>query len=108
MKKTGFKAIAALVIGTGFLASAVAAPPSLYETVTVKVKYADLNIENQAGAEVLYQRLKSAAEEACGFDSHSKERSRVQDRTAKECFNDTLTQAVDEINSVALSTIHTS
>ena len=108
MKTIGSKAVAAFVIGTGFLASAVAAPPSLYEQVSVKVEYADLNIENQAGAEVLYQRLKTAAEEACGFDSHAKERARLQDREAKECFDDTLTEAVDDIQSVALTNIHTS
>ncbi len=108
MKTTGFKALTALVIGSGFLASAVAAPPSLYEQVTVRVSYADLNIHNEAGARVLYQRLKSATAEACDLDSYSRDRSLSRYTSARECYEDTLTQAVNQIDSEALKDIHAS
>lgn len=108
MKTAVMKAATALILGAGFLASAIAAPPSLYEEVAVTVKYADLNIHNEAGARVLYERLKSATEEVCGLSTYDKSRSSSQYQHAKECFEDTLTQAVDEIDSVALSSIHTS
>jgi UrcA family protein len=102
------KAVTGLVLGAGFLASAVAAPPGAYEEVAVKVEYADLNINNQAGARVLYQRLKDATEEVCGFETYRKDRSFSDFSDARECFSETLTQAVNQIDSEALKDIHTS
>lgn len=106
MKANISKAVMALVLGAGFLASAVAAPPSLYEKVAVKVEYADLNIQNEAGARVLYQRLKDAAEEVCGLERYHKERFTSRFSDARECYSETLTQAVNRINSDALKDIH--
>lgn len=106
MNTNMLKATTALVLGAGFLASAVAAPPSLYEKVAVKVQYADLNIHNEAGARVLYERLKTAAEEVCGVESYQKDRSMSQFNSAKECFAETLTQAVNRIDSDVLKDIH--
>ncbi len=106
MKTSILKAVTALVLGAGFLASAVAAPPSLYEAVTVKVQYADLNIHNEAGARVLYQRLKDATEEVCGIESYSRDRSLARFNSAKECYSRTLTQAVNRIDSDVLKDIH--
>ncbi len=106
MKIGVLKAVTALVLGAGFLASAVAAPPRAYEEVAVKVEYADLNIHHAAGARVLYQRLKLATEEVCGVETYSKERSMSHYRSARECYSDTLTQAVNEIESEALKDIH--
>lgn len=106
--KTAMKAATALVLGAGFLASAIAAPPSLYDEVAVKVEYADLNIHNEAGARVLYQRLKSAAEDVCDYDAYRKNRSTSHYSATKECFEEALTQAVNEIDSDALKDIHTS
>ena len=106
MKANILKAATALVLGAGFLASAVAAPPALYDQVAVKVQYADLNIHNEAGARVLYERLKSAAEEVCGLDGYQRDRFLSRFKTAKECYADTLTQAVNRIDSDALKDIH--
>ncbi len=106
MKANALKAVTALVLGTGFLASAVAAPPSLYEEVAVKVQYADLNIANEAGARVLYQRLKDATEEVCGLEGYQKDRSLSRFNSAKECYTETLTQAVNRIDSDLLKDIH--
>jgi UrcA family protein len=106
MKTNILKAVTALILGAGFLASAVAAPPSLYEAVTVKVQYADLNIQNEAGARVLYQRLKNATEEVCGVQSYQRDRSLTRFNSAKECYSETLTQAVNRIDSDLLKDIH--
>ncbi len=107
MKTVVLKAATAIVLGAGFLASAVAAPPSLYEEVTVKVSYADLDINKEAGARVLYERLRSATEKACDLDGYRKDRSLSRYNNAKECFDETLEQAVDRIQSAALQDIHT-
>ncbi len=106
MKANILKAVTALVLGAGFLASAVAAPSGVYEEVAVTVQYADLNIHNEAGARVLYQRLKDAAEEVCGIEGYHKERFLKRHANAKDCYSDTLTQAVDDIDSDALKDIH--
>ncbi len=108
MKTAVLKAATGLILGAGFLASAVAAPPSLYEEVAVKVNYADLNIHNEAGARILYRRLKSATEEACGLERYNRSRSMSQFNSARECYKETLTQAVNKIDSEALKDIHTS
>jgi len=36
------------------------------ERITQRVTYADLNLDNQAGAEVMFHRIRSAANQACG------------------------------------------
>ncbi len=108
MKIRVLKAVTALVLGAGLLASAVAAPPRAYEEVAVKVEYADLNIHNVAGAQVLYQRLKVATEEVCGVDTYRRDRMMSQFRDARECYSETLTQAVNEIDSEVLKDIHSS
>ncbi len=102
------KAVTGLVLGAGLLASAVAAPPRAYEEVAVKVDYADLNIHHEAGARVLYQRLKTATEEVCGVDTYRKDRLMSQYSNARECYADTLTQAVNQIDSDILKNIHSS
>ena len=107
MKTNVLKAVMAIVLGAGFLASAVATPPNLYEEVAVKVQYADLNIENEAGARVLYQRLKDATAEVCDLDSYAKNRSLSRYNSTKQCYAETLTQAVNRIDSDMLTTIHT-
>ena len=106
MKSSVIKAATAIVLGAGLFASAVAAPPSLYEEVAIKVNYSDLNIHNEAGAKVLYKRLKDATEEACGMDDYGRVRHLATYSTARECFNTTLTNAVEKIDSDALKDIH--
>jgi UrcA family protein len=108
MKIQVLKAVTALALGAGLLASAVAAPPRAYEEVAVKVEYGDLNIHNKAGARVLYQRLKTATQEVCGVDTYRRDRSVSQFSDARECYTETLTQAVNEIDSEALKDIHSS
>ncbi|MEM8817559.1 MAG: UrcA family protein [Pseudomonadota bacterium] len=108
MKANIVKAVSAIVLGVGFIASAIAAPHSLYEDVTVKVSYEDLNITKEAGARVLYQRLKHATAEVCDMSSFSRDRSLSRVGDAKECYKETLTKAVQKVNSPALTKIHNS
>ena len=64
------------------------------------------NIKNEAGARVLYQRLKDATEEVCGMESYQRDRSLSRYNSAKECYTETLTQAVNRIDSELLTDIH--
>ena len=61
MKKSIVVGITALVVcGLGVSASAVAASPSQFNDGAISVSFADLNIQNAAGAQVLYTRLQRA------------------------------------------------
>ena len=86
-------------------ATAYSAAPSQIENVSVKVSYADLDIHSEAGAKVLYSRLKRASKQACSLDPYLEgglsERSK-----AKACYRDALDKAVTSIDSQSLHDIH--
>ena len=88
--------------------TAYGAAPTHFEDVSVKVSYADLNIDNEAGAKILYLRLRNAAEEVCGLGSDMKPGSRTASARAKECYRQALDKAITEINHEQLSRIHDS
>jgi len=95
-------AAAAITIPTvGF-----AAAPTQFDDVTVKVSYADLDIDSQAGAKVLYARLKRASEAVCGSQSHVINGSLAATTKARTCFRETLEASVEKIDSDALAEIH--
>lgn len=72
----------------------------------VSVNYEDLNIQNRAGAEVLYRRLESAARHACGATDV---RQPIDVRTERErCVAEKLETAVQSVNSEVLHRVHKS
>ncbi len=83
-----------------------AAAPTQFDKVSVRVSYADLDIHSEAGARVLYSRLKRASEEVCGIQTHIINGSLAQTMKARECFRDTLEASVEKIDSSALDEIH--
>ena len=96
-----------LLIGIALPAIGSAAAPSQIDTVSVKVSYADLDIHSQAGARVLYSRLKRASEEVCGIKPHVVNSSLAATTRARSCLRDTLEASVEAIDSDALTDIHT-
>ena len=84
----------------------LAAAPTQFGDVSVKVSYADLDIDSKAGAKVLYTRLKRASEEVCGIQSHVINGSLAATSKARTCFRETLEATVEKIDSDALSEIH--
>ena len=87
---------------------ALASAPSQFDDRTVSVSYADLNIHSEAGAKVLYTRLKQASKNACSMDSYREQGSLARMAAAKECYNAAHDKAVSKIDSEALKKIHTS
>ena len=83
-----------------------AAAPTQFGNVSVKVSYADLDIDSKAGAKVLYTRLRRASEEVCGIQSHVINGSLAATSKARTCFRKTLEASVEKIDSDALSEIH--
>ncbi len=96
------------VIGLALLLVASAGTPSQLDTISVKVSYDDLNINSEAGARVLYARLQSASERVCGVGSILEKGSLSATHGAKTCYLETLDEAVVEIDSDALTSIHKS
>src|SRR5687768_10573133 len=88
-------AIAALVSG-----SVLAADPSK------TVSYADLNLNNSAGAEALYKRIKKAAYEVCQIPTGTHQ-IRIESEF-KACKVDAVERAVQQVNLPTLTALHQS
>ena len=86
--------LAAAALAGGFATPALAAD----ETVSVVVPYADLDVANPAGADVLTQRIGSAVEKVCN-------RPDIRDLKAmvawEECKADALAGAMEQLSLVA-------
>ncbi len=109
MKRPIVVGITALVVcGLGVSASAAAALPGQFDDSAVTVSYADLNIQNTAGARVLYSRLHRASKSVCSLESYRELGSLSRVSQAEQCYTETLDEAVAKIDSDALKKIHTS
>jgi UrcA family protein len=64
------------------------------------VHYADLNLSTQAGAAILYNRIRNAAEQVCG-DVGSRELARAV--AAKACVNRAIFASVQSVNNPKLT-----
>ena len=107
-KRTGLSFLLAISFGLSLPLTALAASPSHIDTAAVNVSFADLNIDNTAGAKILYVRLQRASKEVCGIGSHVDVRSLTETRKARECYEKALSTAVDRIDSDSLTDIHNS
>ncbi len=108
-----FKSLVAtfVIIVLGGPAVVLAGTPSYYyEDTKASVSYADLNLENEEGVRVLYQRLQHASKEVCGFASLKIPQSLLakssRRRTTRQCYRESLSNAVDKIDNEGLTRIH--
>ena len=109
MKKSIVTGIVALVVfGLGASTSAVAASPSQLSVRSVQVSFADLNIDSDVGAQVLYRRLQNASEKACSISNSGATKPVGAVRDSRLCYASALSDAVAKIDSDALSKIHAS
>jgi UrcA family protein len=97
---------ATFVAGVFLLAvSAQAAGPSAQDkSVHQKtVSYADLNLSSKADVAALYARLRAASRSVCGsYDL----RDLAMRRLHKDCVDQALSDAVEQVDHAALSTLH--
>ncbi|MFB3084157.1 MAG: UrcA family protein [Gammaproteobacteria bacterium] len=104
-----FKSLVAtfVVIVLGGPAVALAGTPNYFEVKTT-VSYTDLNLENEEGVRVLYQRLKRASKEVCGATSVEIPRTVpiLLQRGARQCYRETLSNAVEKFDNEVLTRIH--
>ncbi len=88
--------------------STFAAPTHGSDADKIRISFADLNINNEAGAEVLYRRLQRAAKTVCGVDSIHVLGSVKRVAETKRCSRQALDEFVGRIDSAALKKIHAS
>jgi UrcA family protein len=69
----------------------------------VHVNYGDLNVNSEAGAAVLYQRIRNAAEQVCGTFGV---RDLGAEAAAKACKTRAIGEAVAAVHAPALSQIY--
>ncbi len=75
----------------------------------VKVTYAELNLQNEAGVRVLYKRLIRASKAVCGENENATllpPSSVVRDH--RSCVKESLSNAVSQIDNPRLTAIHIS
>jgi UrcA family protein len=71
---------------------------------TIRVSYAELDINKPRGLEVLYSRIQHAAEVVCGVDRTPRELARGRQATA--CYKTAVDDAVRQINRPTLTALH--
>lgn len=76
------------------------------ENSSVRVSYADLNIEKEAGAQTLYNRLQQASKRACGVRSYRNAGSIAVKTHMQRCYRETLAASIKKIDSEELTKIH--
>ena len=78
----------------------------IFDEVSVTVPFADLNLNNEQGAAVLYRRLQIASESVCGVRLAKDQRCLRSQRIADDCYHRALTTAVDSVGSEVLLSLH--
>ena len=106
LRKSVTVAVATIVFT--FPAAVLAASPSYFESPSATVNFADLNLETEAGAKVLYRRLQRASKEVCGVTTLKNAGTISRLQKAQNCYRETLSNAVEKIDNDNLTRIHTS
>ena len=100
--------IAAAVIAFGAPAIASTGADNGLKGAAVKVSFADLNLQKEAGAKVLYRRLQQASKKACGVESYRNAGSVSESAKMQDCYESSLTSSVAKVDSALLTKIHES
>ena len=93
------------VIALSAPAAAFADAKGELQGVSVKVSYADLDLEKHEGASTLYRRLQQASKEVCDVRGMNGSRSIRRLAESKRCYRDALSEAVASIDNDLLTQI---
>ena len=101
-----------VVIVLGGPAVVLANTISYFEVGKASVSYVDLNLESEEGVRVLYRRLKRASNELCSA-TPPKVAGSVPNfyrlgngQETRQCYRETLSNAVDKIDNEDVTRIH--
>jgi UrcA family protein len=94
----------ALLLALVPAALALTAPAALAKPAGLRVEYADLNLNSEAGAEVMLRRLNRAAASVCG-DSYG--RRPIEAREAvRACMSDAVERAVSALDHPTVTALY--
>ena len=102
MTKSVMSALTALA-ALGFAASVNAAPPTDQDTTSVTVKLADLDLSSNAGAQVAYGRIRSAAKAICGEPASPIE---AISGVYRQCVDGSTRRALDRLGAPMVSAMN--
>lgn len=91
------------VLTTGALVAALGTAAHAADAPQVHVNYADLNIDTPAGATVLYQRIRVAANEVCGTTD---QRNFARLEHLKVCTDKAIADAVAAVGKDTLTDLY--
>jgi UrcA family protein len=99
---TGLRGLIAAAIFGALAASfsAVSAADANSKPVSVNVKSADLNLSSPAGARLLYDRIRAAAESACSYYWFERDADQIR------CIHDAIANAVTKVNRPTLFAVY--
>ncbi len=100
--------MAAAIIVLSIPAIASVSDKNKLKGVSVKVSYADLNLEKEEGAKVLYRRLQQASEQVCDVSNLYIAGSLKRIADARSCYREALSAAVEKIDNELVTNIHNS
>jgi UrcA family protein len=99
-----FPVVCAVMLGSVLAGVAQATSPEV-ETRHKEIHFADLNLNHNAGARTLYQRIRIAARQICG-ESNPLVTTRLDN--ARRCADEATARAVAQVNSPLLTKYHVS
>jgi UrcA family protein len=100
-----FASVAALAVSFGLLGGVSAFAADTNVTIDqVSVSYGDLNVSTDAGARVLFARIKSAATLACGGKPDSRDLAGMERFQA--CRKDAMSSAVTRIGAPKVAALY--
>ena len=103
-QRVWISALAVLCVGAGLPSAFAGDTVERIDTISVKVKYADLDLSKPAGAETLLLRIKRAAHSVCGGASDPWDGQAFKHE--RECFNDAVANAVRQVNNSNLTAMY--
>ncbi len=105
-----FKSLLATIIVVALGASTIASADERNQLkgVSVKVSYADLNLEKQEGAKALYRRLQQASKRACDYRGLKIAGSVQRMIETQQCYREALSAAVERVDNDLVTQIHNS
>ena len=99
--RSAFRAVALSCVAC-VLGSAQALAGDDTQQRTLKVSYADLNLNSENGAATLYQRIRGAAHLVCGMEGHAL----VEHISWQKCYDGALGDAVTKVNNPLVTAVY--
>jgi UrcA family protein len=97
---------ALLVLPALFIGESAFAAPAAEATLSVTVRYDDLNLKSPEGVASLYKRIENAATDVCRPAQGPESVSRIHWTAWNECFYHSIASAVKAVHNDKLSAYH--